>query len=175
MTVDDSIVETARSRGGASVDLPVSSPAGAMRYQPAPPESGYGAHGARLAWMPDEFGCLEACIATMLGVEFGEVPSGPRGDHTRADELEARERLDAWLAGRGYRRRDVPITRSLLNRWWIGVSVDPAPGWDHCVVCCCRRIVHDPALRFVAQLPGLEVEPIARLDSAIVIERTEDR
>jgi hypothetical protein len=155
--------------------LPVSSPVGELRYQPAPPWADAGPNGERLAWMPGEFGCLEACIATMLGVDLDDVPAGPVGDHTKAQELEARDRLDGWLAGRGYRRRDVPITRGLLNRWWIGVSVDPRPGWDHCVVCCCRRIVHDPGLRFGSQFPGLEVEAIARLDYAILIDRREER
>ena len=79
----------------ATVDMSVSSPVGELRYQPQPPWSDEGPGGMRLAWQPDEFGCLEACVATMLGIDFEEVPAGPRGDHTKAEELDAQARLDS--------------------------------------------------------------------------------
>lgn len=55
--------------------MSVSSPVGELRYQPQPPWSDEGPGGMRLAWQPDEFGCLEACVATMLGIDFEEVPA----------------------------------------------------------------------------------------------------
>lgn len=161
----------------ATVDLPVSSPVGEMRYRPSPPWADEDPHGMRLAWQPGHFGCFEAAAATMLGVDLDEVPPAPKGDHTKAEELDYLARFDGWLAGRGYRRREVPITRELLNRFWIGVSVDPRPGWNHTVVCACRSVVHDPALRFGLQFAdaGLEVEPVSRLDKAIIFDRLGDR
>ena len=159
-----------------AVDLPVSSPVGELRYRPAPPWADEGPNGMRLAWQPDHFGCFEAAAATMLGVAFDDVPAAPKGDHTKREELAYLARFDAWLADRGYRRRNVPITRDLLNRCWIGVSVHELPGWDHTVVCACRSVVHDPALRFGLQFvdAGLEVAPVTRLDKAIVFDRLED-
>ena len=69
-----------------------------------------------------------------------------------------------------------PITRAVLNRAWIGLSLDPRPGWTHTVVCLRRTIAHYPALRFGLSLPpGLAVAPVDRLDEAIVFDRLEDR
>ena len=159
-----------------AVDLPVSSPVGELRYRPSPPWTDEGPHGMRLQWQPDHFGCFEAALSTLLCVDFNEVPRGPQGDHTKAEELAYLERLDAWLADRGYRMRRGPITREVLNRAWIGVSVDPRPGWDHTVVCFCRSVVHDVALRFGLMFAdaGLEAAPITQLDEAIVLDRLED-
>ncbi len=160
----------------ATVDLPVSSPVGELRYRPQPPWADEGPNGMRLQWQDGHFGCLEACIASMLGVDFSEVPRGPQGDHTKVQQLEYLERLDAWLADRGYRMRRGPITREVLNRAWIGIQRDERPGWSHTVVCFCRTVVHDVALRFGLSFvdAGLEVAPVERLDEAIIFDKLED-
>lgn len=159
-----------------TVDLPVASPVGELRYRPQPPWADEGPYGMCLQWQPDHFGCFEAALSTLLGVGFADVPRGPIGDHTKTQELGYLERLDAWLADRGYRMRRGPITRAVLNRAWIGVGVDPRPGWSHTVVCFCRSVVHDVALRFGLSFvdAGLEVAPITQLDEAIVFDRLEN-
>lgn len=157
----------------------IRTPIGAMYYMPADPSLDRAPDlppaGLRLAWMPAEFGCLEACIATMLRVGFDEVPGGPRAEFSHAEGAEAMARLTAFVVGRGYQMRTVPITRDLLSRYWIGVSRDPRPCFDHAVVCFCRRVVHDPALRLGFSLPpGQAIAPITQLDEAIVFDRLED-
>ena len=95
-----------------AIDLPVSSPVGELRYRPAPPWADEGPNGMRLQWQPDHFGCFEAAAATMLGVDFRRCARRLRRVTTRKrEELAYLARFDAWLADRGYRRRDVPITR----------------------------------------------------------------
>lgn len=152
----------------------VTTPVGPMAYTPADPALDVHPElGIRLAWQPNEEGCFEAAAATILGVDFAEVPT-MGDDHSPAAVREAWARFESWLSGRGYRMRRGPVTREVLNRYWLGVSLDPRPGWDHVVVCLCRRVVHDVALRFGASLPaGLGIAPITQLEEAITFDRLE--
>lgn len=127
----------------------------------------------RAVWQTGEFGCFEACIATLLGVDLADVPPGPPGEHTKVQELYCLERVHAWVRARGYRLHYREITRDLWNRYWIGVSVDPRPGFNHTVICRGRRLVFDPALA-VPVPAGCEVERVQALHYAITLDRLEN-
>lgn len=126
----------------------------------------------RAVWMTGEFGCLEACIATMLDVDVAQVPAGPGGEHSKVAELEHTEHVHAWVRSRGCRMRYREISPELWAGWWIGVSVDPRPGYTHTVVCCGRALVFDPALA-VPVPEGCAVAPVDALHYAITIDPVE--
>ena len=162
----------------ATVDFQVSSPVGELRYRPHHPWADEGPHGMRLQWQPDHFGCLEACIGSMLSVDFDEVPRGPRGrpHESRGDRV---PRTAGRLA-RGARVPDASWAdhprgiESLLDRRECRSAAGLGP---HGRLYAAGRSCTIRALSFGLQFvdAGLEVEPVTRLDKAIVFDRLENR
>lgn len=150
----------------------VTTPAGPIANRALPAGSDALPGGARGHWQTSEVGCLECCIATILGCEFEEVPGQLPAEHSKVQELDATEALHAWVRDRGCRTHYREITPEIFDRYWIGVSVDPRPGWDHTVICLGRAVVFDPALA-VPVPAGCMVEPVRELHYAITFDRLE--
>lgn len=142
-----------------------------LRFHSRPLEPGndWLPDGRRVWWQSDEFGCLRCAIATLLGCDLEEVPPAPAGEHTKAEELEATAALHAWAFERGLRVRYRDLGPALLRGGWIGVSVDPRPGFDHTVVMDGDTLVFDPALA-VPVPAGFQVAPVTELHYAITFE-----
>jgi hypothetical protein len=144
-------------------------------YRPLQPGHDALPGGLRVHWMADEWGCLECCIATVLGVERGEVPARRVGDDTTPVEVQnSLEELHAWVRSRGLRMRYQDIGPQLWQRWWIGYSRGADHNDGHAVVCQARAVVFDPALS--CPVPdGYMVAPVERLDYAITFDRLEQQ
>jgi hypothetical protein len=144
-------------------------------YRPLQPGHDVLPGGMRVHWQHDEWGCLECCIATMLGVERADVPARGVGDDTTPVEVQnSLEELHGWVRSRGLRMRYHDVGPGLWRRWWIGHSRGADHNDGHAVVCRGRTVVFDPALS--CPVPeGCMVAPVERLDYAITFDRLEQQ
>ncbi len=94
--------------------------------------------------------CFCAALASCLQVPIGEVPD-PRlderlraGDAPEVIDADADRELAVWLAERGLRMVEQPVSTAMSWSRWIGIV--PLPGWfnSHTLLMGLSRVLFDP-------------------------------
>lgn len=126
--------------------------------------------GTRIYFQREERDCMRAALATLLQIDYEEVPAW-RGDGpiSRAEELQGWLELSQWAAEHGYRMRAADQPPSGEEKpSFLGLT---PPGPDHFrhVIAVREGRIYDPAAGF--RLPvGFEREPQQTIGFILMFE-----
>lgn len=99
---------------------------------------------------PVDGNCFEACLASVLECELGEIPRQPDGLGT--DLTSWFQELTEWLGWRGLGYVQVQMRHDQIAVYptgdWIAMLDVPGHAFGHAVVCRGDKVIHDPDQRF---------------------------